>query len=68
VRYVVVKRGDELVLERRNTPPQTLRATEKDVFAAGNLGLRFDRDANGRVTGFAVQAGRVRNIRFVRVD
>ena len=38
----------------------------RDAFSFPMGQLIFSRDAAGRVTGFAVQAGRVRNIRFVR--
>jgi hypothetical protein len=37
-----------------------------DQFRVGSLLLHFERDANGNVSGFTVQAGRVRNIRFLR--
>jgi CubicO group peptidase (beta-lactamase class C family) len=68
VRYSIAQRAGRLELERPNASPQEMRATEPDVFAAGNLGLRFERASDGRITGFTVQAGRVRNIRFVRTE
>jgi CubicO group peptidase (beta-lactamase class C family) len=45
-----------------------LRAREADVLRAQFLTLRFDRDASGAVTGFQLDAGRVKNLRFSRVD
>jgi hypothetical protein len=37
-----------------------------DQFASGSQTLRFQRDASGRVTGFLLDVGRVRNLRFTR--
>ena len=39
-----------------------------DRFTAGSQTLRFQRDQSGRITGFLLDAGRVRNLRFVRVQ
>jgi CubicO group peptidase (beta-lactamase class C family) len=55
-----------LVLERPARAPAPLIATG-DGFRAGNLTLRFMRDAAGRASAFTVEAGRVRNIRFDRI-
>jgi hypothetical protein len=40
----------------------------RDVFADRNSGalLEFERDGRGRIGAVVVQAGRVRNLRFVR--
>ena len=44
-------------------------ATDEDTFTAGGgLTLQFERDRAGRVTEFYVDAGRTRDVRFVRVD
>lgn len=46
----------------------TFRPTGRDALVNGDgIVLRAARGARGAVTGFAVEAGRVRNIRFVRV-
>ncbi|MCG6956938.1 MAG: hypothetical protein LJF04_13190, partial [Gemmatimonadetes bacterium] len=42
-----------------------LRPTSEGDFAGNALVLHFQR-ADGRATGFVLQAGRVRNLRFVR--
>lgn len=60
-----------LVLEVRNNPAQPLQAAGPDTFRAGPLTLRFDRAGAGATgaagaAGYSVDAGRVRNIRFVR--
>ena len=41
-------------------------AVARDEFRLGGLALHFERDAQGRVVGLSVDAGRVRGIGFVR--
>jgi CubicO group peptidase (beta-lactamase class C family) len=65
-RYLIRLRDGALELVRPLGTAR-LRATAEDTFAAGNLTLRFERAA-GRITGFRVEAGRVRNIRFRRIE
>jgi CubicO group peptidase (beta-lactamase class C family) len=59
--------GAKLSFIRAYTAPHSLEPAEKDRFAAGGLRLEFARDAAGRVTGFDLSAGRVRNIHFDRI-
>ena len=67
VKLVVAAKGDKLVLRRRPTDEIELRPAYADDFAAPGLGsIRFSRDASGRVTGFAIFAGRVIDVRFTR--
>jgi CubicO group peptidase (beta-lactamase class C family) len=66
--YLVDVAGDGLRLTRRLTGTQPLRpAPALDSFAAGTQTVSFERDPAGTGVAFTVQAGRVRNIRFVRV-
>lgn len=59
--------GDSLVLSSRHIPRQSLAAVGPDSFRARNgMTLHFERDPGGAPTAFTVEAGRVRNIRFVR--
>jgi CubicO group peptidase (beta-lactamase class C family) len=44
-----------------------LEPTYKDGFTRGTTVIDVQRDANGRITGFLVEAGRVRHLRFTRV-
>ena len=53
----------KLMLHRRRSEPVALTATAIDSFTAEGLSYRFVR-ANGRVTGFLVDAGRTKNLRF----
>jgi len=61
--------GDStLVLKERRPGTSVLRPVYTDAFRGGIGVMEFSRDANGRVTGFIVNAGRVRGLRFDRVD
>jgi CubicO group peptidase (beta-lactamase class C family) len=58
--------GTELRLKReRDVAPAPLRALAADRFAFRGMEIRFLRE-NGRVTGLAVDAGRVVDIRFTK--
>ena len=56
-----------LRMSRRFTPAQRLTPTYSDAFNGPIGSIRFTRDASGKVDGFLLSAGRVRNIRFERV-
>jgi CubicO group peptidase (beta-lactamase class C family) len=45
-------------------PARRLEQVGRDAFGGGGMLHRFQRDASGKVTGFTIEAGRVRNIRF----
>jgi CubicO group peptidase (beta-lactamase class C family) len=45
---------------------RALLPTTKDGFIMGGPQVEFFRDAQGKVTGYVVNAGRTRNLRFVR--
>jgi hypothetical protein len=67
VKLVVAVKGDKLFLRRRPADEIELRPAYADDFAAPGLGsIRFSRDASGRVTRFAIFAGRVIDVRFTR--
>ncbi|MEO8336319.1 MAG: serine hydrolase [bacterium] len=66
-RMEVRVRDTSLVVKQRPASEATLRPTFRDGFTAPEIGaVVFDRDAKGRVTGFGIWAGRVRNVRFTR--
>jgi len=44
-----------------------LEPTYKDGFNRGDTVIDVQRDAKGRITGYVVEAGRVRHLRFTRV-
>ena len=68
VRLVVVAKDGKLVVKRRPADELELRPSYADDFIGAGLGtIRFSRDAKGAVTGFAIFAGRVLDVRFRRV-
>jgi len=65
VQLVKIK-DDAIVLERR-AGSETLKPLGQDIFVSEDgVELLFKRNGEGAVTGFEMQAGRVRNIGFVR--
>jgi CubicO group peptidase (beta-lactamase class C family) len=63
---VVVDSGRVIVKQRPNER-LTLRPLHRDAFAAPGAGnIIFTRDRAGKVDGFGVWAGRVRNLRFTK--
>ena len=63
---VIAVKDGALVLRRRPADEFTLRAMYDDDFSSPLGTLRFSRDANGRVTGFGVFSGRIRDVRFAK--
>lgn len=63
--YTLTPRNDGLDLKVGALGPIRLRPTSDTDFTGNGLVLHFQR-TGGRVTGFILQAGRVRNLRFVR--
>src|SRR3954468_5773317 len=66
VQLTIVVRDGKLVLQRRESEDATLRPLYEDDFSSPIGSLRFSRDGSGRVTGFGVYNGRIRNVRFTR--
>ncbi|HYW12659.1 MAG TPA: serine hydrolase domain-containing protein [Longimicrobium sp.] len=56
-----------LAVRRPAAEPAALRPLVRDEFSVPGATLRFVRDGSGAVAGFMLDAGRVRNLRFVRV-
>jgi CubicO group peptidase (beta-lactamase class C family) len=61
--YTLSVENGKLMLRRRRSEPIALTPTTSDTFTAEGITYRFDRD-KGRITGFVVDAGRTRNLRF----
>lgn len=64
--YVFAADSGRIVM-RSGTAQSVVRRTASGVIVAGNLTFRFSRDPVGHITGFTLDAGRVRGIRFDRV-
>ena len=61
---VAVEDG-KLMVTDRNDQKLALTPTYRDAFT-GRFQTEFSRDAQGRVNGFVVHAGRIRHVKFVR--
>ena len=61
-----VEKG-QLVLYANNRRLGVLEPSYRDGFTRGDNAIDVQRDAKGRITGFVVEAGRVRHLRFTRV-
>ena len=56
-----------LVLRGKNWPREPLTPRGRDEFSAGDaFTLRFSRGVDGKVAGFALDLGRIRDVKFVR--
>ncbi len=66
VTYRLRVEGDTLRLFLGNWLDSPLVPSEPGVFRAGVLTFRFTREARERLSGFLLDAGRVRNLRFER--
>ena len=61
-----VEKG-QLALYANNRRLGVLEPAYKDGFTRGGAVIDVQRDAKGRITGFVVESGRVRHLRFTRV-
>lgn len=66
IEYQLAVEDGVLQLRRGRRGSATLTAVSRDAFQAGGDLLLFARDRRGRVTGFTLNSGRVRGVRFVR--
>lgn len=66
--YRVVLKDGKLVVTRRKFGPTQLTPAFRDAFSSLSIlgTFRFTRDAQNRVNGFRLSAGRIRNFRFVK--
>lgn len=64
--YRIIIREGKLDLTRLKHQPETLQPTVRDVFF-GKIGtVRFTRDSGQRISGFVLNADRMRNLRFAK--
>jgi hypothetical protein len=65
--YLLSLEGGTLQAVNRDERKRPLLPSYTDSFSMmGGAQLEFQRDAQGRPSGFALHAGRIRNVRFVR--
>jgi hypothetical protein len=62
--YRMTLRDGTLRLERLKSQPSALDPIVTDTFSSQPGTVRFTRDAAGRVNGFTLDAGRIRNVKF----
>jgi CubicO group peptidase (beta-lactamase class C family) len=62
--YTIVIKDGGLRLERMKSSPSALEPLVADTFSSQPGVIRFTRDAAGAVTGFVLEAGRVRGMKF----
>jgi hypothetical protein len=58
---------DQLVLYVNDRRQGVLEPSYRDGFTRGGTVIDMQRDGRGRITGFVLQSGRVRNLRFTRI-
>jgi CubicO group peptidase (beta-lactamase class C family) len=72
VTYRIVLEGGRLYLRHENEfkdiPKNPLDPTVSDAFMVRGIGIQFTRDPRKRVASFTLNAGRVKNIRFVKAN
>jgi CubicO group peptidase (beta-lactamase class C family) len=70
VTYKIVLEGGKLFVRHENefkdVPKSPLEPTTSDAFFVQGINLQFTRDAGNRISSFTLNAGRVKNIRFVK--
>jgi len=64
--YRIAVENGGLVLKRLKSKPEKLRPTIADYFESASGDLHFERDSTGKITGFLLNSGRIRNFRFTR--
>ena len=69
--YTLAVEGDSLLVTHQRHPPFALEPLDVDLFAGERWYFQkaaFTRDAAGAIDGFELTGGRVRSLRFVRLD
>ena len=66
--FRIERKGDGLVVQLEHSPAKSLefRPVDRDTFQWRRMYVRFHRDENGKVVGFAYSNPVLRNIKFTR--
>jgi CubicO group peptidase (beta-lactamase class C family) len=64
--YKIILEDGTLLLNRRNSPIETLKPTSKDLLKGKHTTFQFIRDDHNQVTAFNLGVGRVKNVRFAK--
>ena len=62
--YRIIVENGSLVLKRLKSKPEKLQPTLVDYFEGANGDLHFQRDQSGKISGFVLNSGRIKNFRF----
>ena len=62
--YELKVENDKLVLHRLRNKPDVLYPVTLDLFAGSIGSVRFTRNSSGRISGFTLSTGRIKNLRF----
>ena len=69
VTYRFFMEDQDLFVQIRKNPKELLHLLKKDVLHVSDrrgVKMTFERDENGQISGFILDAGRVRNLRFAK--
>jgi hypothetical protein len=66
VTYHLAQKDGKLFVRVKRSPEMELELTDKDAFAGARYKGVFERDSSCAITGFVLDAGRVKNLRFVK--
>lgn len=66
-KYRILADAQGLSVEAGDEPGRKIESTGADRMRAGGLEIMFHRDSAGKVDGFYLSAGRVRNVQFRRI-
>lgn len=64
----IILQENTLQVKIMSLSPITLKPTLADKFDGGMFSLQYQRDEKGKIAGFIVQAGRVKNMAFVKIN
>jgi CubicO group peptidase (beta-lactamase class C family) len=62
--YRIIVENGGLVLKRLKSKPEKLQPTLVDYVEGSNGDLHFQRDQSGKISGFVLNSGRIKNFRF----
>jgi hypothetical protein len=67
-KFILLLKDDRLYLKRRKFRNSRMIAREADLFISSGYRYKFQRDKNNRITGFTLTTGRVRNLKFIKLN
>jgi len=66
VTFEIRLEDNKLRFAHRKAPPAHFKPLYLDFFQVGNMRVRFERNQEKKITGFLLDAGRVKNLRFTK--